>query len=35
MGTELDVIAIGNALLQKAEQSTSLAADYREGYELD
>jgi carbamoyltransferase len=35
MGTELDVLVVGNALLRKAEQSQSLAADYKASYELD
>ena len=35
MGTELDVLAVGNALLRKADQSGSLAADYKANYELD
>ena len=29
MGTELDALVVGNAFLQKSEQSKSLAADYR------
>ena len=35
MGTELDVLVGGNALLRKEEQSQSLAADYKVEYELD
>lgn len=35
MGTELDVLVVGNALLKKSEQSQSLAADYKVEYELD
>jgi carbamoyltransferase len=35
MGTELDVLVVGNALLIKGEQTKSLAADYRIEYELD
>ena len=36
MGTELDVLAIGNTILQKADQQKSLARkDYKEAYELD
>ena len=35
MGTELDLLAVGNALLQKADQSGSLSEDYRYAYELD
>lgn len=35
MGTELDVLIVGNVLLRKNEQSQSLAADYKVEYELD
>ncbi len=35
MGTELDVLVVGNALLRKTDQSPSLAADYKASYELD
>lgn len=35
MGTELDLLAVGNALLQKADQSGSLSEDYKYAYELD
>lgn len=35
MGTGLDVLVVGNAVLHKAEQSQSLVADYRSRYELD
>ncbi|MEY4964872.1 MAG: hypothetical protein RL274_455 [Pseudomonadota bacterium] len=35
IGTELDVLVVGNALLRKADQSQSLAADYKASYELD
>ncbi len=35
MGTELDLLAVGNALLNKSGQSKSLAADYKAKYELD
>lgn len=35
MGTELDVLVVGNAVLFKAEQSKSLLADYKNKYELD
>jgi carbamoyltransferase len=35
MGTELDVLVVGNALLVKTEQSQLLTADYRGEYELD
>ncbi len=35
MGTELDVLAIGNFLLLKEEQKASLKENYKERYELD
>lgn len=36
MGTELDVLAIGNTILQKADQQESLAKiNYKDAYELD
>lgn len=35
MGTELDVLVVGNCLLQKAAQSESLVAEYQSEYELD
>jgi carbamoyltransferase len=35
MGTELDVLAIGNYLLFKEEQDKGLKEDYKERYELD
>jgi len=35
MGTELDVLIVGNAILIKTEQSESLAADYKVEYDLD
>ena len=35
MGTELDVLAIGNYLLLKEEQDESLKENYEERYELD
>lgn len=35
MGTELDVLVVGNAILEKAAQSRALAADYKFEYELD
>ena len=35
MGTELDVLVVGNSLLRKTEQSQSLAADYKMEYDLD
>jgi carbamoyltransferase len=35
MGTELDVLVVGNALLRKPDQLQSLIADYKSKYELD
>lgn len=35
MGTELDVLVVGNALLEKPKQSQSLSVDYKASYELD
>jgi carbamoyltransferase len=35
MGTELDVLVVGNSLLEKTLQSQALAADYKVEYELD
>ncbi|MEM6649034.1 MAG: carbamoyltransferase [Pseudomonadota bacterium] len=35
MGTDLDVLVIGNYYLQKTEQDQSLAEDYKDKYELD
>ena len=35
MGTELDVLAIGNYLLFKKEQNEALKDNYKESYELD
>ena len=35
MGTELDVLAIGNCLLHKAQQNPELARDYKHAFELD
>lgn len=35
MGTELDVLVVGNAFLRKEAQSQSLLADYKLQYELD
>jgi carbamoyltransferase len=35
MGTELDVLVIGNCLLIKDQQDKSLTEDYKEKYELD
>lgn len=35
MGTELDILVIGNILLVKSEQSKELVLDYKVNYELD
>ena len=35
MGTELDVLAIGNYLLRKEQQDETLKESYEERYELD
>ena len=35
MGTELDVLAIGNFVLLKEEQDESLKENYKDMYELD
>jgi len=35
MGTELDVLVIGNAILHKTDQPRHLTSDYKEKYELD
>jgi carbamoyltransferase len=35
MGTELDLLVVGNAVLLKTEQSQALVEDYKVEYELD
>jgi len=35
MGTELDILAIGNCLLQKSEQDAAISNDYRDQFTLD
>ena len=35
MGTELDVLAVGNLYLQKREQNPALKLDYKDAFELD
>lgn len=35
MGTEIELLAVGNSLLRKEDQSKALARDYRNCYELD
>jgi carbamoyltransferase len=35
MGTELDLLVIGNCLLKKDQQNKSLIRDYKFRYDLD
>ena len=35
MGTEIDVLAVGNCILKKEEQDPDLTHDYKESFELD
>ncbi|HXB22273.1 MAG TPA: carbamoyltransferase [Candidatus Solibacter sp.] len=35
MGTELELLAVGNSILRKEDQSGSLITDYKHAYELD
>ena len=35
MGTELDVLVVGNAILRKEDQPESLRENYQDLYELD
>ena len=35
MGTELDVLVVGNCVLRKEHQDKTLVEDYKEKYELD
>ncbi len=35
MGTELDVLAVGNCILRKADQDPALKRDYKDAFELD
>jgi carbamoyltransferase len=35
MGSEIDVLVVGNCLLRKEEQDTSLRLDYKNAFELD
>jgi carbamoyltransferase len=35
MGTELDLLAIGNCMLHKADQDPALKRDYKSAFELD
>ena len=35
MGTELDILVVGNCILRKEQQDEALVEDYKEKYELD
>ena len=35
MGTELDLLVVGNSLVCKADQDASLRRDYKEAFALD
>tara|TARA_X000000368_G_C23025566_1_gene709995 strand:- start:1667 stop:1774 length:108 start_codon:yes stop_codon:yes gene_type:complete len=35
MGTEIDILAIGNCFLEKKNQQKSLITDYKSKFELD
>ncbi|MGY2908684.1 putative NodU family carbamoyl transferase [Bradyrhizobium sp. URHC0002] len=35
MGSELDLLAVGNCVLKKSEQNTALKQDYSSAFELD
>jgi carbamoyltransferase len=35
MGTELDMLAIGNCILWKDDQDPALKRDYKDAFELD
>ncbi len=35
MGTEMDVLVVGNCILQKGDQDPSLKIDYKDAFELD
>ena len=35
MGTELDVLVVGNCVLRKEQQDKLLAENYKDQYELD
>jgi carbamoyltransferase len=35
MGTEIDLLVVGNCLLEKSKQDPNLARDYKNAYELD
>jgi carbamoyltransferase len=35
MGTEIEMLAVGNCVLRKSEQNSALKQDYRETFALD
>jgi carbamoyltransferase len=35
MGTDIEMLAVGNCVLRKDEQDPSLKKDYRDSFELD
>jgi carbamoyltransferase len=35
MGTEIEMLVCGNAVMDKADQDPSLKLDYKEAFELD
>ena len=35
MGTEIDVLAVGNCILRKDDQDPALKLDYKDAFELD
>jgi hypothetical protein len=35
MGTELDTLVVGNAVMHRHEQNPTLRADYKNAFELD
>ena len=35
MGTEIEMLAVGNCLLRKEDQDPALKLDYKDAFELD
>ena len=35
MGTEIEILVVGNAMLDKTDQNTALKLDYKDAFELD
>ena len=35
MGSEIDLLAVGNCLLRKEDQNPDLALDYKNAFDLD